>query len=238
MVSVVESVQIVLFLNTQNPASALDLFQIGLGGNPSAFQAIAPEQSQASQSLDGADLTLFTQPGRVDFVIQPPGSTHTPGAVAINNVATSVDVVFAAIAKIGERLSVGRTATVAQGHSTATDAEDALAKVRAMVPGLPTIPGTSETTFQVALRKPSAIAPHRMIKRMIRWETAQMQYIEMQIGAPVPPRVITQGHMAHKFVDVFSENMEPLTSAQVSESAAEVTEIALRLLTGSFNDVA
>lgn len=237
MVLVVESVQVVLFLHTQSPASALDHFQTGFGNSPTAFQTSSPEQSQASVSWDMADLTLFTQPGRVDFLVQPRGAIAGPLGHGAFRVQEALNSIFSAISKIAPSLSVGRTATVAQGHVPAADADDALAKVREMVPGLPMKPDASDLTFQITQRKPSAIAPHRMVKRMVRWETAQLQYLEMQIGAPVAPRVITQGHMAHKYVDVFSENMEPLSSEQVHESVSEITELARALLIGSFDDI-
>lgn len=238
MVSVIESVQVVLFLNAPTDASALQLFRSHLGYDPASFQSQMPTQSHASAPLDGVDLVLATQPGRVDLILQPPTTqTPPPQAPGEGKVEAALATVHEAIASLISDLQVGRTATVAQGHEPAGSSEEALAKVRSMVPGLPEIPNMSDVNFQISQRKPSRYAAHRMIKRMVRWETAQVQLLELQVGAAMSPRVVTSGHVAHKYVDVFSELMESLTTAQAIESSLEVTDIAVALLKGSFNDL-
>jgi|GEM_PF-5270159 hypothetical protein len=238
MVEAVESIQLALFLRDPPTSDALELWDRAVGGKPTGFNTIAPGNTQARGNFAGADLNVIVQQARVDLILQgmppAPSLSPVPDPPILGDPDGSRLRALDAIKRILPQLVVSRTAAVIQGHTLAADALDAAAKLRKLLPKVPFPDRAQDIIYQIIVPRTSAIA-QRQLKQLCRWQTLNMQFIQMPLGGLQVPQMTTQRFAVHLYVDIFSEAIETLDSDQALASLNDVVTAAVNLLRGGYD---
>lgn len=238
MVDVIESLQLALFLRSPPASSdsALELWKFASTSQPTGFNKLGPDASQAQGIVDDLDVVLLVRADRVDLICQglprgganPVQSTTAPLSPPSLELDRAREWALAAADRMIHVLQVGRTAAVVQGHFAAQDGADSVRIASEQIPNLPSPKKATEISYQIVLPAFSERGS-RSIKQIIRWNSAMLQFFNMPlVGIPLV-KSLAQRYVLSFYVDIFLENQEVMDDAAAQESLKEVVEKACHI---------
>ena len=227
-----ESVQLALFLTQPSSLNAIGLWQTVFDHSPEGFQSQQNGQSQAQGTVAGVLFNLIVQPSRVDRLINavPPAPPALPPGL-ISDIDAAIDLGLGHAKKLSSVLQMGRVAAVLQANVSSISPADAVEKVKSFFPSLHVPERTTNVNIEMAVPKSSDIKTSRRLMRVSRWQTVQAQVIQVHIGGPPPPAPQPR-FAAHRYVDVFMEEIEQMSEGDVGTALEEVLGEAKRLMQG------
>lgn len=236
MIENYESLQLALFLRGGPQFDAIKLWSLAFSESPSGFQTIAPGHTISQGIKDNDNVQIISQTGRIDILIQgPPPNPAQPKFVVLADINATINRGLAIVDILLNHVQVGRTACVIQGSNLSNSPEGAVLKMAEMLPMLPVPAETSDLHYQVLVTRDSKLVSGRRIRKVCRWQTAQMQMVTID---PVQgSSIVTQKHGAHTYIDVYSEHLELLDSKQSIECLIEVIDIAKGISTGGYDEL-
>lgn len=232
MVDQIESIQLALFLNAPSAADALAFWSLTSAVSPTAFQNAGSGQSNAQGLVAGQSAQVIVQPLRVDLIISGVPSIDSPIAF-LPDLDAALGTARVAIEKWIPHLTVGRAAAVIRGSALADNPADAVAKLQALFPQLPSHPAATDIQYQITVPMVSAINPLRTIQQLCRWQLVQAQRMHL-VGQQMVPQLL---HGAHMYVDIYGESAEVLDSAAAVAAMHEVVDRAKVLFKGGFGEL-
>lgn len=110
---------------------------------------------------------------------------------------------------------------------------------RSDVPDFPVPDGAAEGVYQISVPRFSRTTPTRRLVRLCRWQSVQLQFlqvaIQQQVQAVQHLSPVAALYATHVYIDVFGEAMEALTPKEGMESLTEVAEMALNLFRDGYD---
>lgn len=243
MAQVVESIQLVMFLRSPSQKSALTLWTAAIDAEPTGFNTISENYTQAQGTVEGAEIVLLVQQNRVDVVLQGvsssllPSSGVSPQTPALEDPDRILRYGLDLMGKLSKQINVSRVATVIQAHYPADDMEASVLLIKELIPSLSVPDKAQDFTYQVGMPKISTVAPHRTIKIMCKWQTVNMQLYEMHFGGNLPSQIVKKRYAAQLYIDVFIETPEVFIDHQAFEALQEVAGIANKVRQGGYNEL-
>lgn len=231
-----ESIQLVAFLLVPPTGDALAIWMKVIGQTPSSFSTQAPGVTQAQGVVGTHIITLLVQATRVDVIVAAdPAGGHTATPPALVDLDSALQLALARMHDVVPMLKVGRAAAVIQGHTVCATGPDTVVELLKSLPGVRVPKDAADLTYQVVTPYSSPLMPSRKINQLCRWQTVQMQLLQIQptsIGMTTPVAIT-----AHTYIDVYGVDMEQLSDGDALAAVDEVATRAKQIMLGGLNEL-
>lgn len=190
------------------PPPAFDVWTRVGGAPPSSYNQNPPGMppgSQAAGEIEGQQVAVMSQPGRIDIAINPAPPSGPGDTPPVLEFAPAKELVL----RLAKKLAGGdhplRIAIVANCIQYVETSDEAV-RLFTQATRLQDVPTKAmDLSFAINLRRSFGAAGWEM-NRLCRWATGQMQFVEFHLSGPDgmagAPRVSIVKHMASLTIDV------------------------------------
>lgn len=227
----VESIQFALFLRSPGTFNALKLWSQAIETEPAGFNTISKGHTQANGPVEGSNIVLSVQPDRIDLIIQGTAlheGLTPPFELVDAEAAIATGLRYAEI--ILKSSDTGRVAVVMQRHVMASSWKDANDKLAELLPAAPIPANSQEVSYQLVSPVLSKTVPLTILRRLCRWQTLNIQLLEVQMGGLQSTQIVTNKYSAHLHADVFMETVQNIDADQAMAALKEVAGHAIRIM--------
>jgi len=235
----IETVQLVAFVSgvpTDNANAWWPrLFQHPLTG----FSTMSPA-TVATGLINGVQVQLHVQPTRFDIIATGAPPTGLPPSAlppSLSDFASTLALMRPAFDTICSQNSTVRLACVVQTVEQAASENDASAQIAAAIP-LNVKPNSGDVTFQINVKKASAVQPGMDLNRLCRWSTASIMMMQLPIqGSPAGLNVPFSGApvwVSNGYFDINTTAGTAISSGNASSLMDELIQEAKNILGGGY----
>lgn len=235
MATEADSLQIALFVEAREGRSALVFWQKAFKAAPLGFNTLGGASSSTGVQGDYA-VTLQVQPNRVDLLVGPAGA-NPESVVRIPDIKAAMRFGIGAVERILPGLPVERVAIVLQRTTDKADADEAVATVKASLPGVVAPLGAQDLYYQTRVDRFWTGPPALKLSFVRRWNTGIRSYLQVTVGLSQAPmfgpsegKIVVLDH-----VDVFSADPHKLFPKRAIALLDELARVAEDLLSRGYD---
>jgi len=228
-----DSIQLVAFTLPVNGRDTLAMWRKLFKTPPSNFNQVPGGVGQCSGQVGAYNVTLQSQPSRVDLILTGPPIPSTPPILEDGEEALKFGQDrMAALIPTGTQ----RVAMVIQRSDEQPDLAAAIAAIKRMVPHLSAPGDAVDLSYQVAVPRPSKVMPGLDLHLLTRWNTGSKSLIKLNVGAAgvsvdqeQETRVISA-----LYLDLYSSQPRSLFPKKAIAVLDELAEYARQLLSRGY----
>ena len=183
------SFQLVWFSASAETLSSPEFYETLFDAEPDSIQSnrlpSGGKASAASGNLDGVNLQVSAQQGRIDVVVRPvPGPL--PGSILIDRSDERLTWLLSKVKRLAAPPTSNRLALVVTYHQVASGPTQASAIINKALNEIVSFPDSSDLSFQVNRRRQFAFNDNIVMNRLIRYNVEAIQEVQFAGNAMVP----------------------------------------------------
>lgn len=234
-----DSMQFVAFTTALASSSALDIWNEHVGAEqPMRTMRHPVGSSEVAGDWARNTLAIAVQPTRIDVVIGTGPVTDTDAIPVIVDPERTLRRALKIIKSAVKSASVVRVAVVFQRSEDVAGLPGAVARIRDIVPGLPSPAGATDVYYQASVPRISKSGLN--LTQLGRWQVARKVFVAMPPGA-ISAGVVAGGPsrnagvIVNHYADVFVvPDQPPMRAKQIGPVFDELAELAKDLLSKGY----